>query len=119
MRLAIVGSVGLAGSPEAYSIIFAEIARSKPTIVVSGGARGIDSMAAEVAAFLSIPTRIYRPANERWAPDGYRERNLLIAGDCDRIVRIVASTSRTYGSGWTRDQAVKWGVVAIEYLVDA
>ncbi len=116
-RLAIVGSVSLAGDPDAYAIIFQVIREYAPSEVVSGGADGIDSMAVEVAAFLGIPTREYLPQNKRWAPDGYMKRNLLVAGGCDRLVRIVAVDSRTYGSGWTRDRAVERGIPTHEFIV--
>jgi len=116
-RLAIVGSVSLAGNADAYAIIFQVIRDYAPSEIVSGGADGIDSMAVEVAAFLGIPFREYRPKNARWAPEGYKERNLLVAGGCERLVRIVAAGSRTYGSGWTRDRAAERGIPTHEFIV--
>ena len=45
-------------------------------------------------------------------------RNLLIAQACDVLVRIVATNSTTYGSGWTRDRAAGMGKQVVEYVVE-
>lgn len=122
MRLAIVGSVSLAGSAKAYDIIRDVILHEQPTLVVSGGAAGIDSMAAETARTFDIPVQEYRPKKQAWlkdSPDGFHARNKLIAENCDVLVRIVASDSKTYGSGWTRDYAKKLGKRVCEYIVEA
>lgn len=119
MRLAIVGSVRLAGNARAYEIIRAALAHYQPSVVVSGGAVGIDSMAAECARELGIEVREYLPSVRKFhGAGGYAERNLKIAGDCDVLLRIVARSSKTYGSGWTRDRAKKLGVVCVERIVE-
>lgn len=74
-------------------------------------------MAAMAARARGIPVTEFLPKHNRWAPDGFKERNLLIAERCDVIVRIAAKDSKTYGSGWTRDQAVKMGKESEEYLL--
>lgn len=117
MRLAIVGSVVLAGNADAQRLIEDAIARWKPTVVVSGGADGIDTMAVETAKRLGIDTCEHLPENGRWAPNGYKARNLIIAQDCDVLVRIVAFASKTYGSGWTRDQVARLGKPTEEFIV--
>lgn len=117
MRLAIVGSVSLAGNADAERIINDVLDRYAPTEVVSGGAVGIDQMAARVARSRGIQVTEYLPKHNRWAPDGFKDRNLLIAQNCDAIIRIAARGSKTYGSGWTRDRAVEMGKQSEEYIL--
>lgn len=116
VKLAIVGSVRLAGNAEARGIIERVLEQYQPTLVISGGADGIDTMAVEAAKRRGIPYREFLPAFKNWP--AYKERNLLIAMECDRLVRIVSVYSKTYGSGWTRDRAVEMGKPTDEYQVD-
>lgn len=127
LRLAIVGSVSLDGDREAADVIEMALDWYGPTVVVSGGARGIDSMAIAAAKRRGIEPREYRPKVQAWlrgSPDGFWARNQKIAGDCDVLVRIVAADSKTYGSGWTRDRAKERGaetrevVLPLEYSCD-
>jgi len=37
----------------------------------------------------------------------------LIAADCTHLLRVAARSSRTYGSGWTADQAQRLGRLVI------
>lgn len=111
--LAIVGSTQFV-NPDARAlavdIILGVFERQRPDAVVSGGAKGIDTLGVELADAASIPTIVHRPTVRRWAgPGGFRERNLLIARDCTRLLRIVCRESKTYGSGWTADRADELG----------
>lgn len=117
-RLAIVGSVSLAGNGEAREAIEQVLDRYRPALVVSGGAKGIDSMAAAAAKRRGIPVKEYLPAVPSWE-GGYKPRNLLIAQNCDALVRIVAVGSTTYGSGWTRDRARELGKPTEEIVIHA
>lgn len=117
MKLAIVGSTRLAGNEEALNIIRKVLREKQPSLVVSGGAKGIDSMAVAEAEALGIDTREFLPTLYQWAPHGFKERNLLIAMECDELVRIVSTKSTTYGSGWTRDRAKEMGKPTEEYIV--
>lgn len=55
--------------------------------IVSGGAKGVDSIAEEVAKGLGLGTETFKPEVERWEDDGekigYRTRNIQIAERCD------------------------------------
>ena len=115
IRLAIVGSTSLDGNEAAVRAIAEVLDRYKPDAVVSGGAVGIDSMAAQLARARGIPVTEHLPRVPRWG-DGFKPRNLLIAHDCTHLVRIVAAGSKTYGSGWTRDRAKENGA-AVEEIV--
>ena len=117
MKLAIVGSTLLTDNPEAIEIIEDVLDKYKPTIVISGGAEGIDIMAEEAAIRRGIETKIFLPKVARWR-DGYMPRNLLIAEECDILVRIASAKSKTYGSGWTRDRARVMGKLTEEFVVE-
>lgn len=123
MRLAIVGAVYLDGNEEAARIIEEVLDRLNPAVVVSGGAKGIDTMAETAAIRRGIKTDIYRPERPGWATvdgkKGYAARNIEIADNCDYLVRIAWKKSKTYGSGFTRDKASARGVPTEEYMIDA
>lgn len=118
MDLAIVGSRELEGNNEAQRIIENVLRIVEPGTVVSGGATGIDTMAVETARKRDIAVFVFKPKNERWEPNGYKKRNKKIAETCDALIRIVATTSDTYGSGWTRDKARDLGKPTLEFKVD-
>lgn len=82
--------------------------RTKPVKVVSGGAIGIDSMAVAIARSMGIPYEVFLPKEKSWE-GGFKPRNILIAQACDKLLRVVAKSSTTYGSGWTRDYAAGLG----------
>lgn len=117
--LAIVGSTRFA-DPTAWDradwFIRQAIERLRPDKIVSGGAEGIDTRAREIAAeygytidnggFLE-----FLPEHRRWKPDGFEARNLQIATVCTHLLRVSCRASKTYGSGWTADQAEGMGRV--------
>lgn len=115
MKLAIVGSTSLAGNAEAVAVIERVLDQYRPTLVISGGAEGIDTMAAEAAKRRGIEPLIFLPKYRSWPY--YKARNMLIVEACEALVRIVASKSKTYGSGWTRDYAVKLGKPTEEHVI--
>lgn len=123
MKLAIVGStrfVNPFGEAVARNVIEGLVGGLYLTdTVVSGGAVGVDSWAAEAAETAGISVKEFIPLNKRWAPHGYQERNLLIAQECDALVRIYCAESRTYGSGWTADRAFDLGKPVIMVKVPA
>ncbi len=53
------------------------------TIIISGGAKGVDSIALEVAKDIGFKTIPYKPEKENW--EFYKKRNLQIANDCDEL----------------------------------
>lgn len=84
-------------------------------VVISGGAKGVDSIAEEVANEEGLGFVVFKPMIERW--DAYRHRNWSMAYACDNLYRIVTKDSKTYGSGWTRDRAKEMGKFTKEYVV--
>jgi len=120
VRLAIVGSVSFRNQEvfdEACSLAWDYLVDPLNYIdlFISGGADGMDKLAESFADRLNIPKRIYLPENKRWAPNGFKDRNLKIATDCTHLLCIRDKTSKTYGSGWTSDRAKEMGKVVWRY----
>lgn len=131
MKLAVVGSTSFkseSGLEVAADLIFRVIQKHRPDCIVSGGAKGVDSVAREVALSLGYEhvephERLdrmgtfceYLPRVQRW--EGYRERNLVIAQDCTHLLAIRCAHSRTYGSGWTADRAEEMGRQVHRHIV--
>ncbi len=82
--------------------------------IISGGAEGVDSIAEEVARSFNIPFIAYLPEGNKWGD--FEKRNKQIVEGCDILLVIRYKESKTYGSGWTRDYAMKIGrkVINIE-----
>jgi len=89
----------------------------RPDIVISGGASGIDSWAAEIARGAGFLVTEFLPEQRRWAPHGFMERNKKIAEQCTVLARIAHRKSTTYGSGWTRDYAERIGKPTVQFEV--
>lgn len=120
MRLAIVGSRSFPTVPlwiEAEALIVRNIHIYRQDIeeIISGGAEGVDSLAEKWADYYSIPKLVHLPENRRWAPDGFKDRNIKIAEDCTHLLCIRYEHSKTNGSGWTADYAESIGKVVRRY----
>jgi hypothetical protein len=136
--LAIVGSRDVPDYVSS-SLVKQAILEHKPSMVVSGGAKGIDTMAEIMAYEMGIPVMQFMPSEHSWdptpkapadpievvvdmgmnivIPGGYKARNMKIAESCDCLVRIASSTTKTYGSGWTADYAERIGKRVIRHTV--
>jgi hypothetical protein len=110
--LAIVGSTSLDGHPAAEQAIEEVLDQYTPDVVVSGGAPGIDDMAATAARRRGVTVWELKPSRKAWDPvgrTGFKRRNVAVAQVCDILVRIYDPATTTYGSGWTRDRAAELG----------
>lgn len=111
MRLAIVGSTQFEkdaqAKDQAAHYIQWVLTKYQPEVVISGGAIGIDQLAATLAAFEDIPVIEHLPKAKNWP--AYKARNILIANDCSHLLAIRHRQSTTYGSGWTADYAERIG----------
>lgn len=95
--------------------------------VVSGGAKGVDSIAEEVANLYGIPVKTFLPDIPKWEGHydsflgqylkGFKDRNKQIAEYCDTLIAIRSRFSTTYGSGWTADYAEEIGKEVFRYYV--
>ena len=109
MRVAIVGSRDYP-DPGVAVRNYIEAARDGGefyggTIIISGGARGIDTAAVEYADYLGLPTIVY-PAD--WGRQGKAAgyaRNEDIIADCDRVVAFWDGESK--GTRHTIELALK------------
>lgn len=113
MRLAVVGSTNIHSWQRslAFDIVEGFVVVKQPRVIISGGAEGIDNVADQIAWLREIEFIPHLPKNKRWEPEGYKERNLLIAQDCTHLLCIRSSQSTTYGSGWTADRAEEMGKI--------
>jgi predicted Rossmann fold nucleotide-binding protein DprA/Smf involved in DNA uptake len=99
MRVGIVGSRNYPSEPTVRSYV-----RSLPagTVVVSGGARGVDSWAEDEARRCGLETRVFRPLQTAIDFGGFayaaHRRNKQIAEFCDRLVAFSLNCSRGTGS---------------------
>ena len=53
------------------------------TIIISGAAKGVDTIAIEIAKDIGFTTQEYKPEKQEW--EFYKKRNLQIANDCDEL----------------------------------
>ncbi len=89
MQVAIVGCSHLNQNNEMdvkKSILIILKKYSNDTIIISGGAKGVDSIASDLAKELGFQIKIYKPEKEEW--NYYRQRNLKIAENCDELYCI-------------------------------
>ena len=69
---------------------------SSDTVIISGGAKGVDEIAIEIAKNIGFETKVYKPEKEEWKY--YKKRNLQIANDCDELhcFSIPVKTKKCY-----------------------
>ena len=123
----------------AESLIRQAILEHKPNIVVSGGARGIDTFAREIAQEMGVTVMEFVPETSVWdaspmagavptetptdfgmrvtVPGGFRARNEAVGDACTCLERLYTRTTTTYGSGWTADHAEKLGKNVTRHLI--
>ena len=88
-----------------------------PALVIGSGespAGGVDIWVRETALELGLPFKAFPPMGRNDWP-AYKARNNEMADWCTHLVRIASMDSKTYGSGWTRDQAARQGKPTREY----
>lgn len=87
MKLAIVGSSEVKPSLviKMRNVIETMLNQFDNPTVISGGAKGVDTIAVDVAKHmgLKVKEKEYKPKAENW--ECYKERNQKIANDCDQL----------------------------------
>ena len=63
------------------------------TIIISGAAKGVDTIALEVAKDIGFTIKEYKPEKKQW--EFYKKRNLQIANDCDELYCFSVSVRKT------------------------
>jgi YspA, cpYpsA-related SLOG family len=111
MRIAVVGS-RLYTDRAAVEAAIAELPAG--VVIVSGGARGPDTWAAEAARGRGLETVVCRPklagVRSRGEVAGrYLARNQKIVDQCDRVIAFVVSSRLAGGTGDTIKRAQRAG----------
>ena len=90
MKVAIVGSRGYSNLDEVVRYV-AQLPRD--TIVITGGAEGVDLTAERAARELSIDVDVYLADWDRYGKAAGPIRNQKIVDECDRLVAFYDGTS--------------------------
>ena len=108
MRVAIVGSRDY----DALGLVRRYV-RSLPkdTVVVSGGAIGVDSVAADEAQKCGLQTTVYLPNWKTFGKSAGFKRNSQIVNDCDLLVAFWDGVSR--GTKDSIDKAAAAGIPVV------
>lgn len=101
MKIAVIGSRGL------NRIDCAKIGARQGDVIVSGGAKGVDSIAAAWARRRGLAVIEHKPDYRRYGKAAPHVRNALIVADADRVVAFRDGKSR--GTKSTIDKALKHG----------
>jgi hypothetical protein len=104
MRLAIVGSRGF---PKLDQVRRYVQGLPKDTVVISGGARGVDEVAAEEARACGLEVEIYFPQYDVYGRSATFKRNDQIVEACDKLIAFWDGTSR--GTTYTFTKASRDG----------
>ena len=86
------------------------MSRRRITVIISGGARGIDTLAAEAAEAAGLVSTVLLPDREKYPGKlvyrAYRERNRAIVDACDLLLAVWDGKSRgtSYTIGYARRQ---------------
>lgn len=91
MRVAIVGSRDY---PDLGDVVAYVRALPGDTVIISGGARGVDRVAEHAAFQRGMTTRIYPAEWERYGKQAGYRRNQQIVADADRLVAFHDGVSR-------------------------
>ncbi len=95
MKLAIVGSRHFTD----LELILRVAKRLEPCEIISGGARGADSLAEKVASDLGLRFRVFLPEISRYgSPAAYHIRNRQIATYCDKMLACVHVQHKSSGT---------------------
>ncbi len=104
MKLAVIGSRAFANHRLLADAL--EPLRAELTEIVSGGARGADSLAERWARKNGVETRIFLPDHKQYRHP-YHHRNRLIVERCDKLMAFWDGHST--GTKYTIDYAKRMG----------
>lgn len=100
MKVAVVGSRGL-------QVDISRYIPPEATLIITGGARGIDALAQAYAERKGIPAQVFYPDTKTLGKYAYLARNDQIVDAADYIVAIWDGTSK--GTRYTIARALKQG----------
>lgn len=115
MNIAIVGSRSFANEHIIRTAIRKWMALAPEGVtIVSGGARGADSIGEAIAKELSLPTIIHLPDWQRYGKSAGFRRNMDIVRDADVVLAFFADGPRSNGTSHTVAEArIKGKVVHV------
>lgn len=113
MRVAIVGSRTLIDKEEVFKIIKENL--NKDDTIVSGGAKGIDTLAEQYAVENNIPVTIFKPNWELYGKVAGLIRNRTIVDNCDKIIAIKTISSK--GTEHTIKLAKSKGLEVLVFII--
>lgn len=94
MKIAIVGSRDISLGFERFYELMSGLLPEEATAVVSGGARGIDRLAAQFAAARNLPVEEYLPDYRFFGKTAPLVRNRTIVDHSDFVVAVWDGSSR-------------------------
>jgi len=94
MKLAIIGSRSFNDVAFISSELDKLFESNRLDLIVSGGARGADSIGAEWARSKGIPCKVHLPDWDRYGKSAGFIRNELIINDCDAVIAFWDGKSR-------------------------
>ena len=119
MDLAIIGQRELT-EEQISGIILESLSKLMPSKVISGGSKGVDSIAISISRKLGIETveflPVFKSKSRHDVVNGYYERNKKIVNACDLLIAIVGNR-KTGGSFYTIKYAKSIGKEVIIYQV--
>lgn len=101
MKLAVVGSRNF----DNYPLLQYELDKIKPSLIISGGAKGADELAEVYAFDRKIPTKIFYADWETLGKTAGFLRNIKIVNECDFLIAFWDKESK--GTKSSIDLAMK------------
>lgn len=111
MITAVIGSRSFSG----YKFVFRELEKYSISCIVSGGAKGADSLAIHYAYSHNISTQVYLPDYSKYGKSAPFIRNKLIIESSDFCIAFWDGISR--GTKYTLDIAKKMEVPTMIYTL--
>lgn len=105
MKFAVIGSRTITDEESVFQVLNSY--KSEISVLITGGAVGIDQIAEKWALNIGIPTIIYIPDWNKYGKSAGIIRNKLIANDCDQCLAFWDGLSK--GTKSTIDMCVKLG----------
>ena len=115
MKLLIIGSRSIKILDKRIEARLCELLEEGVELIISGGAKGIDTLAEQYADAHGIEKLIIRPQYDRFGRAAPIKRNEQMVDACDVVLAIWDGESR--GTRYTLDYARKKGKEIIEIVI--